>query len=237
LEKAISEIRMVGPRQDLIQEGDPPDGVHVVLEGFACRYKLLPSGERQIMAYLVPGDMCDLHIAILGEMDHSIATLSACKIAIIPHEAVESLMKSHDCINRALWWSSLVDEAILREWLVGIGRRSADKQLAHRLCELLVRLQAVGLATENSYQFPVTQAELGDTLGISTVHVNRMLQQLRKAGLIAPQSHHPTITDVDGLKQFAEFTPNYLHLSASRRSQDASPKTKGNDENRDTVGL
>jgi CRP-like cAMP-binding protein len=236
LEKVITEPRIVDPRQDIIQEGDRPENVHLILEGFACRYKLLPGGERQIMAYLVPGDLCDLHVSILGEMDHSIATLSRCKVVHIPRRAIEDMTENHGRINRALWWATLVDEATLREWLVNMGRRPADKQLAHLLVELLVRLQAAGLATENSYEFPVTQAELGDTLGISTVHVNRMLQQLRKDGLLTLRGNRLTITDVDGLKAFAEFNPNYLHLT--RRGRDAAENGRnhrktGNGDSRD----
>jgi CRP-like cAMP-binding protein len=232
LESVVSAPRVIGPRQDLIHEGDRPDDVHLVLEGFACRYKLLPNGERQIMAYLVPGDWCDLHIAILEEMDHAIATLSACKIVEIPRQTIRELTENHGRINRALWWASLVDEATLRQWLVNMGRRPADQQLAHLLCELLVRLQAVGLATENSYEFPVTQGELGDTLGISTVHVNRMLKQLRKDGLLTLQRHRLTILDLERLKEFAGFNSNYLHLTRSLRdgseddgSSDAATRT------------
>jgi CRP-like cAMP-binding protein len=237
LEKVITEPRIVDPRQDIIQEGDRPENVHLILEGFACRYKLLPGGERQIMAYLVPGDLCDLHVSILGEMDHSIATLSRCKVVYIPRRAVEDITENHGRINRALWWATLVDEAILREWLVNMGRRPADKQLAHLLVELLVRLQAVGLATENSYEFPVTQAELADTLGISTVHVNRMLQQLRKDGLLTLQGNRLTMTNVDGLKEFAEFNPNYLHFTRRRDRGTAGegkiPREMGNGDDRD----
>ncbi len=228
----VADVHEVGPRQDLIQEGDRPESVHIVLEGFACRYKLLPDGTRQIMAYLVPGDLCDMHIAILGEMDHSIATLSRCKIVTISRKMIEDLVENHGRINRALWWATLVDEATLREWLVNMGRRSADKQLGHLLCELLLRLQVVGLATENSYDLPLTQTEIGDTLGISNVHVNRVLKQLRKDGLIVLKNKRVTISNVEGLKEFSGFSESYLHLSRRNRKQD------GNDNrvDRDAAG-
>jgi CRP-like cAMP-binding protein len=119
--------------------------------------------------------ICDLHVSILGEMDHAISTLHRCKIVLIPRNIIADITENHGRINRALWWATLVDAATLREWLINMGRRPADKQLAHLLCELLLRLQAVGLASENSYEFPVTQAELADTLEITTVHVNRMI--------------------------------------------------------------
>jgi CRP-like cAMP-binding protein len=165
------------------------------------------------MAYLVPGDICDLHVAILGEMDHSIATLTACKLAHMSQETVLELTTKHPAINHALWWNTLVDEAILREWLVTMGRRPADKQMAHLFCELLIRLQTVGLAGDDSFDFAVTQEELGDTLGLSSVHVNRVLQQLRDDDLIVLKDKRLTITDVAGLKEFADFDPNYLHLT------------------------
>jgi CRP-like cAMP-binding protein len=221
LRELVARPRGIGPREDLIQEGDRPEDVHLVMGGFACRYKLLPGGERQIMAYLVSGDLCDLHVAILGEMDHGISTLSACEIVFIPRQTVEELTEKHGRINRALWWSTLVDEAILREWLVNMGRRAADKQLAHLFCELLVRLQVVGRADGNSYELPVTQAELADTLGISPVHVNRLLQQLRGDGLITLKGKDLTIDDVQGLMAFAEFNPNYLHLRRRRGNVEA----------------
>jgi CRP-like cAMP-binding protein len=216
LEKAVGTIRHVGARKDLIEEGDRPESVHVIVEGFACRYKVLPDGQRQIMAWLVPGDLCDLHITILGQMDHAIGTLAPCKIAYISQDRIEELTSRHPAINRALWWATLVDEGTLREWLVNMGRRSVDKQLAHLFCELFVRLESVGLTNGHGFDFPLTQEELGDTLGVSTVHVNRMLQQLREDGLITLKGKTLTILDLERLKEFADFDPNYLHLSNSR---------------------
>ncbi len=189
-----------------------------MIEGFACRYKLLPNGERQIMAWLVPGDFCDLHVAILGEMDHAIGTLAPSKIAYLPRVTIEELTSMHPSINRALWWATLVDEGVLREWLVNVGSRSVDKRMAHLFCELLLRLQAVGLATGNGFDFPLTQDEFGDTLGVSTVHVNRVLQQLRADGLITLKGKRLTIHDVAALQEFAEFNPNYLHLKNEART-------------------
>ncbi|WP_198959228.1 Crp/Fnr family transcriptional regulator [Bradyrhizobium canariense] len=126
-----------------IKEGDSPADVHLVLSGFACRYKLLPSGDRQIMAWLVPGDICDLHVSILGEMDHAIGTLTPCQIAFLPRHVIEELTSGGGTLTRALWWATLVDEAVMREWLVGIGRRPPDRRIAHLFCELHLRLASV----------------------------------------------------------------------------------------------
>ena len=145
-----SRGRQVGPRQDLIHEGDRPENVHLVMEGLACRYKLLPDGRRQIVALLRAGRLLRRARAILGEMDHSIATLSACRIVDVPQASIEAVTELSPRITRALWWATLVDEGILRAWLVNMGRRSADQQIAHLFCELLVRLEAAGLSTDDS---------------------------------------------------------------------------------------
>lgn len=213
LNDLIRQTRTVGARQAIIHEGERPDFVYLVLDGFACRYKTLVGGARQNMAYLVPGDFCDLHVAILGAMDHTIATLSPCTIVDIPRHAILDLTDQHPRIARALWWCTLVDEGTLREWLLNIGQREAAQRLAHLFCELLVRLQAVGLADANSYALPITQEELGDTLGVTSVHVNRTIQALRDDGFITLRSKRLTIPDVARLYAYCEFNPNYLHLT------------------------
>ncbi|MGF1626373.1 MAG: Crp/Fnr family transcriptional regulator [Alphaproteobacteria bacterium] len=215
LEEATANRRQVGAHEDLIQECEPPGHVNLILEGFACRYKTLADGRRSIVAFFVPGDFCDLHVAILGQMDHSIGTITPCTVAAIPRATIEMLIREPRIV-RALWWATLVDAAILREWLASMARRPSDQQLAHLLCELLLRLRAVGHANGNSYPLPVTQEELADTLGISAVHVNRMLQQLREDGLIVLQGRTLTIPDVDRLMEFADFDPTYLHLKDAR---------------------
>lgn len=213
IERLCSRTREVDPRQDLTREGDRPENVHLILEGLACRYKLTHTGQRHIMALLVPGDLCDLHVALLRQMDHSVATVTNCTVVEIPRATVLDLTENHPRLTRALWWAMLVDEGILREWLVNLGQREADLRLAHLLCELLVRLQTVGVATENSYPMPLTQADLGDVLGISTVHVNRTVNSLRDAELIVLKHRRVEIPDVDRLKAYCGFNPNYLHLT------------------------
>lgn len=209
---ACVEVRDYPAGRDVIAEGERPRHVHVVLDGFACRYKMLPDGGRQIMAWLAPGDFCDLHVCILGEMDHGVAVLTASRIAAIPADAVERLASLSRTLSRALWWATLVDEAVLREWLVGMGRRQADQQVAHLFCELLLRLRAVDRAPGNRFDLPVTQAELADTVGLTPVHVNRVVQQLRAAGYLEWRGGVVTVLDEPGLTAFAEFDANYLHL-------------------------
>lgn len=169
------------------------------------------------MAYLVPGDFCDLHVSLLGAMDHSIATLSTCEVVQIPRQTVADLTANYPTLNRALQWAGLVDEAILRTWLVSMGRRPADTQIAHLFCELLMRLETIGLVTDGSYTLPITQVELADTLGLTSVHVSRVLRELRAQNLIVLSKKELTIPDVKRLKVFADFTPNYLHLEPTQR--------------------
>ena len=217
LKQASAQTRRIAAGVDLISEGDAPNNVHLIQSGFACRYKVLPDGGRSIVAYLVPGDIADLHVSILGVMDHSIATLSACEVVVISQETMDDLSANHPVIDRALRWAGLVDESILREWLVGMGRRPAHQQVAHILCELLVRLEAVGLAPGNSYELPITQGDLADMAGLSNIHVNRVLQDLRGQGLIVSKGKTLSIPDVECLKAFAKFNPNYLHLEPKQR--------------------
>lgn len=214
IEAACANTRTIEARHDLISEGDKPRYVHLVLEGFACRYKMLEDGRRQIVALFVPGDLCDLHVHILGHMDHNIGTLARTRIACLSPAQIEAL-SINPRIRRGLWWSTLVDEGILRQWLVGMGRRPADKQAAHLFAELLARLQNVGKADDGSFPFPLTQQELADTLGITDVHVGRVLKMLRASGLVQIGGGRIVIGDVARLHGYCDFNPNYLHLRAA----------------------
>lgn len=225
LAQVCARPRHVEAHQDILREGDTPDAVHLILEGFACRYKIVPEGGRSIFAYLVPGDTCDWHVFILKQMDHSIATLSPCKVVEIPRTKVLEITERHPTIMRAIWWTTLVDEATLREWIVNTSRRSAEEAVAHLFCELLFRLETVGLRVENGFDLPVTQNELADTVGLSLVHVNRMLQDLRRRGLIQFHGKSLKILDLRGLRELAHFEPNYLHLGGGKetRGQETAP--------------
>ncbi|SFL15180.1 cAMP-binding domain of CRP or a regulatory subunit of cAMP-dependent protein kinases [Mesorhizobium albiziae] len=211
LDRHSRPLREVPPKQDIIREGDKPACVHVIISGFACRYKLIKEGRRQIMAYMLPGDTCDFNVFILKRMDHGIATLSRCQVLELSPETVLE-MTEHPAIARALWWANLVDESTMREWLVNIGQRPAEQRIGHLLCEILTRLEIVGLAKENTYTLPVTQTDLADTLGMTVVHANRMLTSLRIRDLIDIDARNLIIKDAERLKAFSGFNPNYLHL-------------------------
>jgi CRP-like cAMP-binding protein len=221
LARAVSKTRQLGPQESVVREGETPQTVHLLLSGHTCRYKVLSDGRRQITAVLVPGDTCDLHGFLLRRMDHGVLTLTNCTLAQMPREAVLEITDKHPRIARALWWSTLVDEAILREWVGNIGRRTASQRIAHLFCELLARLDAVGLAEDGSYEFPLTQAELADATGLSTVHVNRTLQELRATGLITLKGRMLAIRDAERLKTLAGFDPTYLHLTPGQGARQA----------------
>jgi CRP-like cAMP-binding protein len=205
------DTRELGPRRTIIREGDRPERVHLVLDGWAARYKLLPDGGRQITAYLIPGDFCDLHVTILGEMDHSIATLGPATVAFVPRGAMEKLAERPN-IARAFWWATLVDEAVLRAWIVNIGRRDAAEAIGHLICELYLRMRNVGLAADHAFEMPLTQEEIADTLGLTPVHVNRVLQRMRAQGLITLKRGALEILDHQKLAKTSGFNPNYLHM-------------------------
>jgi CRP-like cAMP-binding protein len=198
--------------QDIVCEGDTPSECCLIVEGFACRYNVTNEGKRQIHSFHIAGDIPDLQSLHLQVMDHSLGTLVPSKLAFIQHDDLRTLMRSHPRLGDLFWRDTLIDAAVFRQWLVGIGRRSSHSRIAHLLCELLVRLRAVELVEGDTYNLPVTQAEMGDALGISTVHVNRVLQDLRGGNLISWRGETLRVLDWEGLKQAGEFDPTYLHL-------------------------
>ncbi|MCI9881930.1 MULTISPECIES: Crp/Fnr family transcriptional regulator [Methylobacterium] len=211
-----SNTRTIEPRATLILEASVSENVHIIQRGIACRYKILPDGTRAIFAYLIPGDICDLNMPLFGGIDHSISTFGACEVAIVRREILDDCIATHPTLGRALRWAASLDEAILREWVVRKRRPSAEKQAAHLFCELLVRLGLVGLTSRNSFDWPITQADFADTLGLSGVHVNRTLQKLRGTGLIEIRSKRVSIPDPQALQTYAGFNSNYLNSSYFR---------------------
>jgi CRP-like cAMP-binding protein len=209
---ASRRLRTYAAREDIIREGEHSPDNHLILSGMACRYKLLPDGGRQIVAFLVPGDLCDAEIFILKEMDHSICAVGPCLIAAIPGDAMRDMLLNRPGIALALWWGTLQDEGVLRARIIDIGRRDARQRVAHLLYEMLVRFRSVGTIEDDSFDWPVTQADLADATGLTTVHVNRTLQRLREEGLIAIEAKRLTVLDRAGLRLAGEFTANYLHL-------------------------
>lgn len=205
------DARELGPRRNIIREGDRPDHVHLILDGWAARYKLLADGGRQITAFLIPGDFCDLHVTLLSEMDHSIVTLGRAKVAFVTRDQMAELAE-RPRVTRAFWWATLVDEAVLRAWIVNVGRRDAEEAIGHLICELYIRLKNVGLTTDHSFELPLTQEEIADALGLTPVHVNRVLQRMRSEELIVLKRGALKILDYRRLEKASGFNANYLHV-------------------------
>lgn len=200
--------------RDIVREGERPTRCFAVLAGFAALYKSTRSGKRQIMAYHVPGDLPDLQSLYLKVLDNSISTISRCKIGFVQHDTLRTLFRAHPGLKDAFWRRSLIDAAVAREWMLNIGRREAYPRMAHFFCELITRLDAIGLAPDRTCLLPMTQAELADALGITSIHVNRTLAALKDAGLITLRGRRLTVHDWERLKAVAEFDPTYLHLSS-----------------------
>jgi CRP-like cAMP-binding protein len=215
---ASSNVREVTARRDLIREGERPRGVILILEGWACCYKQLPDGRRQITSFLVPGDFGDANIFILREMDCSVAAITPVRYAEIGPADFEQLTSEIPALARALWWHELVAVAIQREWTTNVGQRTALERIAHLLCEMFLKLRSVGLAPGDSCDWPLTQADLADATGLTSVHVNRTLQELRRAELIELGGRRLTIPDLEALKRVGMFNPNYLHLQREGHS-------------------
>ena len=212
IEDSIARVTEFDPREDIIREGDRPSWSSLVLEGFAYRYNHLNTGTRQITAFHIPGDFCDLHSFLLKKMDDGVAAATRCKVAVVPHRNLLEITKRYAYLTRVFWMTTLVDGAVHREWMTGLGRLEARDRLAHAICELYVRLDSVGLIGDRSYDLPLTQSELADAFGLSNVHTNRILQELRGSGLIDLRGKKLTIRDWDRLREMAQFDPDYLHI-------------------------
>jgi CRP-like cAMP-binding protein len=199
--------------QDIVREGDSPAECCLVLTGMVFRYLVLDDGRRQIMGFYIPGDIPDLQSLHIRIMDHCVGALVPTTAAFIPHQSLNDLNARYPTIANALWRDTIVDAAMFRLWMVGLGRKSAHERIAHLLCELLVRFKAVGLAEdERTCDFPIIQAELGDALGLTIVHVNRVLGDLKRDGLITLRKRSLHVDDWERLQQLAKFNPTYLHL-------------------------
>lgn len=198
---------------DIIRERDRPAQCCLLLDGFLCRYRIVAGGRRQIFSFHLPGDMPDLQSLHLEVMDHALAPIVPSTVAFIAHADIRALYRALPRIGEIFWRATLIDAAMFREWMTGLGSRDAYQRTAHLLCELYVRLESIGLARDFAYDIPMTQQELGDALGITTVHVNRTLRQLREAGVVSIRRARVQIHSWANLAAIAGgFDPTYLHL-------------------------
>ncbi|MDO6414167.1 Crp/Fnr family transcriptional regulator [Sphingomonas sp. BIUV-7] len=213
---ACPEIRL--PADTIaIRKGEELAASTLLLEGMMCRFKDLRNGERQITELHVAGDFVDLHSFSLKRLDHSILTLTECRIATVPHAKLSAITEQHPHLTRVYWFQTNLDAAIHREWELSLGRRTAIAKLAALFCELRIRLGIVGLAEEAAYSLPLTQLDLAECLGLTQIHVNRTLKELRERKLVEFRSGRVRIADLAGLAAVAEFDPAYLYLERRKR--------------------
>lgn len=203
----------VASGQDLVREGDRPSRCVVMLAGLAGTSKVNESGKRQITAFHLPGDMPDLLSLHLEVLDSDIRTISACIVAFLDHNLMRALCEQHPRLAAGLWRTTLVDASIFREWVVNVGQRRGPSRLAHLFCETMRRMEAIGLADNQSCEFLVTQGDLSEATGMSAVHLNRSLQMLRKRKLLSFSGGTLTIHDWEGLAEPAGFRADYLHIA------------------------
>jgi CRP-like cAMP-binding protein len=209
---------LVGPTKNypagtaLVREHERLHESTLLVSGIAARYAVLRDGMRQITALHVAGDFIDLHSLLLKVMDHAIDALTDCTVVQVPHQKLVETTERFPHLSRVLWLDTVIDGATHRRWMTAMGRQDGAARLAHLLCELYLRLQQVGLASDEEFDLPLTQAVLGDVLGLSTVHVNRLIALLRRSGLISWSGRRVAILDWEGLADLAEFDPTYLRL-------------------------
>jgi len=217
LRGAVSEVRNVATDVTVVRADVDLFVSTILLDGLMCRYKDLGSGERQVTELHVPGDFVDLHSFPLKRLDHNVMSLVPCRIALVPHDRILAITETQPHLTRLLWFMTTLDAAIHREWQLSLGRRSSLSRIAHLLCELHARLEVVGMTQGNSYQLPLTQVDLAECLGLTPIHVNRTLRELRMRRLVTFRNKTVSIEDAAGLKRVAEFNPDYLYFDKRPR--------------------
>jgi CRP-like cAMP-binding protein len=205
-------VRKVQAGQYLVWDGDKPQNSCLLLSGFAYRHKLAGNGGRQIVSIHMRGDIVDLQNSLLGTADHNVQMLTVGEIAMIPVEEMRDLAFRHPSVGMAMWYETLIESSIFREWVLNVGRRDARTRIAHLLCEIALRMEVAGLGEHMNYELPITQEQLADAVGLTSVHVNRTLMKLEEEGLITRSRRMIAVVDWKKLVSVADFEPRYLHL-------------------------
>jgi CRP-like cAMP-binding protein len=200
------------PHEYVVREGDHPQNTCLILDGFAFRHKVAGNGGRQIFSIHMKADLADLQNSLLGTADHNLQALTHVEVALIPVEAIQKIAFGRPAVGRAMWLETLIEASIFREWTLNVGRRDARTRAAHMLCEFALRLELAGLSERDNYELPMTQEQLADALGLTSVHVNRTLMGLREDGLIARTKRSVRIADWHELAKVGDFDSAYLHL-------------------------
>ena len=198
----------------LVREGCDASACCLLVRGYACRHKIVNGGGRQIVSFHLPGDIVDLQHLLFSTADHNVQTITPASVAWIPASEMKMLSKEHPAIGEALWRDTLIDASIFREWVLNVGRRDAKSRIAHMLCEFAARSQAAGLGPAERFPLPMTQEHIADATGLTAVHVNRMLRELREEGAIERRGRELRILDWDRMSRVAGFDAAYLHAAA-----------------------
>jgi CRP-like cAMP-binding protein len=217
LRDIVTGVESVPPKQTLVRRGEPLNRSVLLLEGLMCRHKDLRNGQRQITALHVPGDFLDLHGFTLKQLDHDVMSLSPARVAYAAHSDLTRLTEEFPHLTRLLWFSTNLDAAMHREWELSLGQRTGAARAAHLFCEILTRLEIVNGVAGREFSLPMNQTELGECLGLTVVHTNRVLRELRELGLVDFSRGHVTIHDIEGLRSLAEYDPTYLYLGKAPR--------------------
>lgn len=206
-------VRAYRENQTVLYDGDRPGECCIIVEGFCVRSKTIADGRRQILSIHIPGDLPDLQNLHLPSMDHDLVALSSCTLAFIAHSAIRELIRSRPSVGDIFWRDTLLDAAVFREWIVNVGQRPAHSRLAHIIVELRERLSMIGRVTGNTFPMPLTQEQIGEAMGVTSVHTNRILRQLRLEGVLEIHRGMVNILDEHKLQQLAQFDGRYLHAT------------------------
>jgi len=210
--KVKGEVRLARRHEDIVKSGSVPTSCILVLRGFLQRYSSRRDGSRQIHSFYIAGDAPSLESMHLDVMDNNICAVVNSEIALIQHSELLNLMAERPAVQALIWRSALVQSSLYREWLMRNSRLPADGAMAHLFCEMYIRSNVSGLVEQNSCEMPLTQEMLADALGLTGVHVNRTLQQLRETGMVDHKNGRLFVHDSRKLAAFADFDPHYLHL-------------------------
>lgn len=205
-------VRDFGKGSDLAREGDRPTALRVVLSGWAQKYKQLPNGRRQILGLVLPGELCDLDLFTVGRADHSIAAVRRLSVAEIGRSEAQRLFEQCPNLSPALCWAEIIGAAVQREWTINIGQRNALERVAQLLCEIYVRQHGVPFEGGGACDFLLTQGQMAEAMGLTQVHVNRIVQQLRMRCAVDLRNMRLEIPDFEQLAALASFNATYLHL-------------------------
>jgi CRP-like cAMP-binding protein len=220
-------MRSLDPGQYLVREGDRPEYCSIMVSGFSYRHKVTGDGARQIMSVHLPGEFIDLHNLFLDISDHNVQALTRSDVAFVPRAAVREASEAFPNLGRAMWTSTLIDASIFREWTMNVGRRDSLTRIAHLLCELALRMEQSGLGANGGYELPMTQEQLADAAGLTPVHVNRVLKELGRRGLIERQRRSVSIPDWPKLREIGDFNARYLHLDQAMPDPAGLPRAAG----------